>query len=210
MLEWTCETDRMLCPAALAIALAAAPGAERLSGMDAGALLACAGDPARCDASDWDLARELARREDAAALLARHARTSGPARRVVFFALYLAEPTPTVDALMRRLSRSADEEVAYYALNHRAKRCDPDALQVLSAPPYWIRAACEQWATTVALFGACRFEPGVPFLVWSLRHACLNVVDAAMESLRVLHPEAPAFSSPAEAERWLRRRPAGR
>jgi hypothetical protein len=112
---------------------------------------------------------------------------------------------------MRRLSRDKDEEIAYYALNYRAKLCDKDALAMLVEPPYRARAACEQWATTVALVGHCRFARGGAFLLASLDHACLNVVRTAETGLRALYPEAPAsFGSLEEEKRFfsekLRRR----
>ena len=102
------------------------------------------------------------------------------------FALYLLDPSEPVANLMRRQSRSKDEEVAYYALNYLARLCDQGALRQLSAKPYKVRASCEQWATTVAAFGTCRYTGASAFLVASLEHACGNVVAAAETGLRQL------------------------
>ncbi len=191
----------------LAAVLSAEPEGGELAAMKVDELLACSGDAERCQASDWDLAGELARREGHDGLLARLAHARSAQRRVLLLALYLLEPNEQVAKLMRRQSRSSDEEVSYFALNYLAKLCDKDALRRLSAPPYKVRAACEQWASTVALFGQCRYAPGARFLVQSLGHACGNVVAAADASLRALYPDAPAaFESLAKEKEYFKTR----
>ncbi|NMO19722.1 hypothetical protein HPC49_35290 [Pyxidicoccus fallax] len=108
---------------------------------------------------------------------------------------------------MKKLSSDPDDEVAYYALNYRVKQCDREALAKLVAPPYRVRAACEPWATTVSSVGQCRYVPGGRFLLDSLDHACLNVVQAAETGLRALYPDAPArFDSPQEQKAYFRER----
>ena len=101
---------------------------------------------------------------------------------------------------MRSLVRDRDRDVSYYALNYLAKGCDGEALRILSAPPYRVLAHCQQWAETVALFGACRYSRGGGLLVSSLGHACGNVVAAADQSLRQLFPDAPATFESVAAE----------
>ncbi|MCY1023235.1 hypothetical protein [Pyxidicoccus sp. MSG2] len=176
----------------LVLMMTEVPGPPPLEQMELEQVLSCAGDALKCEASDWDLARELARRYDSTVLAARIQRASGAQRRVLVFALYVLPPSPEVARLMRKLSSDRDEELAYYALNYRVKLCDREALAKLVAPPYRIRAACEQWATTVSLVGQCQYMPGGSFLLSSLDHACLNVVQAAGASLRALYPDAPS------------------
>jgi hypothetical protein len=181
-------------------------GPAPLGELTTDALLGCAGDASKCFASDWDLARELVRRDlGKRALVERLRREREPGRTVLFFALYLSPRDPEVSKVMRRLYHDADEEVAYYALNYGAKGCEPEALRILSAEPIESRADCQQWATTVALFGECKYRAATPFLVDSLRYACLNVVFAANESLRALYPEAPfPFRSPSAEAAYFR------
>lgn len=180
-------------PLLLALILSGdAPSEGLLSRMSMDAVLSCAEEVERCQSPDWELARELARRGEVATLLELLPRASAPRRRVIVFALYLSAPQPEVMKLMRRLSSDADEEIAYYALNYQVKLCELQALAKLTAAPYRVRAACEQWATTVSLIGKCHYTPGGAFLLSSLDHACLNVVQAADSGLRTLYPEAPA------------------
>jgi hypothetical protein len=61
----------MPCALLLAALLAAEPNRGRLASMSVERLLACSGEAERCQASDWDLARELIRREGSEALVAR-------------------------------------------------------------------------------------------------------------------------------------------
>jgi hypothetical protein len=190
----------------LVLMMAAVP-APLLEQMELEQILSCAGDALKCEASDWDLARELARRYDSAVLSARLPRASGAQRRVLAFALYVLPSSPEVASLMKKLSSDRDEELAYYALNYRAKLCERDALAKLVAPPYRVRAACEQWATTVSLVGQCKYTRGGLFLVDSLDHACLNVVRAAETGLLALYPDAPSsFESPTQAKAYFRKR----
>jgi hypothetical protein len=190
----------------LVLMMAAVP-APPLEQMELEQLLSCSGDALKCEASDWDLARELARRYDSTVLAARIQRASGDQRRVLAFALYVQPSRPEVAKLMRKLSSDRDEELAYYALNYRVKLCERDALAKLVAPPYRVRAACEQWATTVSLVGQCKYMRGGLFLVDSLDHACLNVVRAAEAGLLALYPDAPSsFESPTQAKAYFRKR----
>ncbi|MFP2903526.1 hypothetical protein ACLESD_00315 [Pyxidicoccus sp. 3LFB2] len=173
---------------------------QPLERMEFEELLSCAGDTGKCLASDWDLARELARRFDVKVLVARVPRASGAQRRVLVFALYVGPGGPEVPGLMKKLSSDRDEELAYYALNHGARLCDREALAKLVAPPYRVRAACEQWASTVSLVGRCHYVPGRAFLLASLEHSCLNVVQAAQTGLRTLDSKAPASSESPKAK----------
>jgi hypothetical protein len=112
-----------------------------------------------------------------------------------------------VAKLMKKLSNDPDEEIAYYALNYRAKRCEKGALAKLVAPPYELRADCMQWATSVSLVGQCKYTPGTRFLVANLDDACLNAVQAAETGLRKLYPDAPAsFESQEAMKAYFRKR----
>ncbi|WP_205525824.1 hypothetical protein [Pyxidicoccus trucidator] len=190
----------------LVLMISEVPARPPLEQMELEEILSCAGDAAKCEASDWDLARELARRYDSAVLAARFPRASGAQRRVLTFALYAGPSSPTVTSFMKKLWGDRDEEIAYYALNQGAKQCDRDALARLVAPPYRVRAACEQWAVTVSLVGQCHYVPGGAFLLTSLDHACLNVVQAAETGLRALYPDAPLFESPKDEIEYFRKK----
>lgn len=195
----------------LILMMAEVPVHPPIEQMELEEVLSCAGDALKCDASDWDLAWELARRYDSRVLAARIQRASGAQRRVLTFALYAAPSSPEVAQLMKKLSSDRDEEIAYFALNYRAKRCDQEALAKLVAPPYRPRAACEQWATTVSLVGQCQYMPGGRFLLSYLDHACLNVVQAAGAGLRALYPDAPSsFESPTQEKAYFGTRVHGR
>ena len=177
----------MLLPLLLVLVLSEAPVPRPLDQLKLEELLSCAGNGEKCEAGAWDLARELSRRYESKVLVDHFERASGEQRTVLAFALYLEPASPKVASLMKKLSGDPDEELAYYALNYRLKACEPDALAALVAPPYRIRAACEQWAVTVSRVGQCRYMPGEAFLRSALEHSCLNVVQAAEEGLRTLH-----------------------
>jgi hypothetical protein len=180
--------------AILLAVLVAGPGDRATAGdltrLRADALLACAGAGA-CQASDWDLARELARREKPHRLLARLRGAKPAQRRVLVFALTVIPPDAGVTRALRDAARSDDEEVRYHARNALAKGCDEEALGAFASEPDEVPAPCEQWASTLALVGTCRYAPGARLLVAQLDHACGNVVAAALQSLRVIFPDAP-------------------
>ena len=158
------------------------------------ASLACVAHLDECgtQASLWELAEGLAQRYPAEVLWRRLRSVTGPyPRRLLVFALYAQPSSATVAAWMHRLENDEDAEVAYYALNYRVKRCEPDALAKMTAPRSRYGAPCEQWATTFVQVGACRYEPGVAFLVEGLRHSCLNVMRAAEDALLFIYPDAP-------------------
>ncbi len=191
----------------LVLMLSEAPAPRPLEQLKLEEILSCADDPVKCDAGEWELAGELSRRYESKDLLARFQRASEAQRRVLVFALYQEPASPKVTSLMKKLSGDRDEELAYYALNYRAKACERGALAKLTAPPYEIRAACAQWATTVSLVGQCKYTPGGAFLLSSLDHACLNVVLAAEEGLKALYPDAPAsFESMTQTMEYFEKR----
>ncbi|MBF5043205.1 hypothetical protein FGE12_12470 [Aggregicoccus sp. 17bor-14] len=149
-------------------------------------------DACGTQATLWELAEGLAQRYPAEVLWRRLRGMTDPyPRRLLVFALYEQPSSATVATRMRGLDNDTDEEVAYYALNYRVKRCEPDALAKMTSPRSRYDAPCEQWATTFAQVGACRYEPGAPFLVGGLRHACLNVVRASEGALLSIYPDAP-------------------
>jgi hypothetical protein len=186
--------------------MAEAPEPPSIEQMKLDEVLSCSGDPTKCDASDWELAWELARRFGTKELSSHLKRASEAQRRVLVFSLYASPSNPDVAKLMKKFSNDPDEEIAYYALNYRAKLCDQEALAKLVAPSYDARASCQQWAVTVSLVGQCKYKPGGRFLVEHLDYACLNIVLAAVESLRALYPDAPSFESPAQVKAYFEKR----
>jgi hypothetical protein len=160
-------------------------GPEDLVGLAFPDLLACARGEGGCAALDWDLARRIATVAPASQRIRALDGARDPREeRVLLLSLY-GEPGRRVDAAMRRaLAGDLDSDTRYHALAHLARSCDPAALAEIVTPPVEPRASCEQWAYTVRDVARCDPPGAEAFLRASLRHACLDVVEAAEEGLR--------------------------
>lgn len=165
--------------------------------------LSCVDRQEECQLSQREIAEALNRKDNDEALLRRLRVVSGDQRRTVVLAMRLRPASPAITKKMRQLIDDPDEEVAFYALDYCSRLCDEKALARLSAQPYKVMAPCLEWAQTVKSFGKCRYSDGIPFLLDSLEHACLNVVGAAQESLHEIVPESPAdFKSPEDERKY--------
>jgi hypothetical protein len=107
--------------------------------------------------------------------------------------------------------RFDDGEELYYPLNYLAKRCDSAALGALSGNSkggYKGYPGCMQWATTVELFGKCKYKPSIPYLINSITAACMNIGIAAVTDLKNFYPGSPDFQnySPEQIQQYFQRR----
>ena len=146
---------------------------------------------------------ELARRGNPNALMDSYRYEQNPARRAGIEHVAYHFDTPQVLAFMREVFRLKldDGEGLYYPANYLAKRCDPEALQLLSSGRSRDQG-CLQFESTVETFGKCKFRPAIPYLVDSaLTDVCGNIAEAAANDLKVMYPDGPqAFDSPEDAK----------
>jgi hypothetical protein len=160
-------------------------------------LLACFHDYKICGAADgsasgWQISDELARRpghEELYSLFWRE--RSWEIRDGIEHVAYHFDDDTSAD-FMRRVFRvnQDDGEDLYYPVNYMAKRCDEAALHRLATERFSISSL--QLASSVELFGKCKYRPAIPFLVDSaINAASLNLVEAAQDSLKLLYPDSP-------------------
>jgi len=162
-------------------------------------LIQCFSSPDWCGAdSRWDIADVLGKRENKAFLLSEYRERRDEAQRLgIIYALYRIND-PEVAAFFKRLvaERFDDGEELYYPLNYLAKRCDTNALRILSGDGhggYKGYPGCMQWGTTVELFGKCKYRPAIPYVIDSINAACMNIGIAAVEDLRKMYRGSPDF-----------------
>lgn len=122
---------------------------------------------------------------------------SGGEKLGIIYALYRIDDAK-VESFFKQLmvEKYDDGEELYYPLNYLAKRCNPDALRILSGDGrggYGGYPGCMQWGTTVELFGKCKYKPAIPYLIDSVTAACLNIGYAAINDLRTMYPDSPDF-----------------
>src|SRR5215469_4428590 len=165
-----------------------------------------------CGAEDpWEIAEALGNQRNKRFLLSEFWKTRNEERRLgIIYSLYYIN-SPDVATFFRRLVRRGfdDGEELYYPLNYLAKLCDPGALNILSGGGkggYEGYPGCLQWSVTMTLFGKCKYREAIPFLIDSLSAACMNIGDAADESLHQLFPDAPHFNSAEKAQSYYRRK----
>lgn len=146
---------------------------------------------------------ELARRGNPNALIDSYRYEQNPARRAAIEHVAYHFDTPQVEAFMREvLTRKLDDgEGWYYPANYLAKRCDPEALKLLSSHKYRAEG-CLQFESTVEAFGKCKYRPAIPYLVNSaLTDICGNIGEAALNDLQIFYPESPkSFDNPEAAQ----------
>lgn len=146
----------------------------------------------------WEVADVLGRSQNKTFLLsAFQTRKNSEEKLGIIYALYRIDD-PEVEAFFKQLvaKKYNDGEDLYYPLNYLAKRCDSQALRVLSGNGkggYKGYPGCQQWATTVELFGNCNYRPAIPYLIDSVDAACLNIGLAAIDDLKEMYPDSPDF-----------------
>ncbi len=98
-----------------------------------------------------------------------------------------------------RDSRRLDEEVVDRAKAYLAKKCDRRVLREWSSRPYQIRSPTGNgswgYSYLVPYFGVCHYQPAVPYLLWMLDAASLNVVLSSLDALKTFYPNDQEFSS---------------
>lgn len=159
----------------------------------------------------WKIADVLGKMKNKAFLLTAFRTANNSDEKLgIIYALYRIND-PEVEAFFKQLitEKYDDGEELYYPLNYLAKRCDTDALRVLSGNGkggYKGYPGCEQWGTTVELFGKCKYKTAIPYLVDSVQAACMNIGIAAVEDLRKMYPGSPNFKhySPQQIEQYFR------
>jgi hypothetical protein len=184
--------------------------ANRLPAFSTKQLIACFADWKICGVSDgiatgWPISDELAHRGNPHEMLVHYWTEPNHSIRdgIVHVAYHFKNPEVT--AFMRKVlaeSKGEDEDL-YWPANYLAKRCAPDGLKWLSSKPQRSQG-CMQFATTIPLFGKCRYRPAIPYLISSsLGDACLNIVDAAEVDLRTMYPHSPKeFDSIADMQKY--------
>ena len=167
--------------------------ASRLPQFTLDQLLACFDDWRVCGADEYSLSDEIRKRRKAQLLMDRYWKEEKePIRSGIVQTLYHVH-TATVANFMRRVfhKQSGLDDELYWPANYLAKQCDSDAL-------YWLSTrkkrsqSCMQYASTIELFGRCRYRKAIPYLInYSLGDACLNIVGAGEEDLRSMFPHSP-------------------
>ena len=155
------------------------------------------------EATGTPISDELARRGNPNALMDSYRYEQSPARRAGIEHVVYHFDNPQALAFMREvfLRKLDDGEGLYFPANYLAKRCDPEALKLLSTGQARTQG-CIQFQSTVETFGRCKYRPAIPYLINSaLVDMCGNIADAAANDLRVLYPGGPAaFDSPEAAQ----------
>jgi len=83
----------------------------------------------------------------------------------------------------------------YYAINYLAKQCDPIALKKLSSGRYRGQTNGMQYATSLELFGKCKYRPAIPHLLEELDDFSGNAAGGAEFSLQELYPDHPKLEA---------------
>lgn len=104
--------------------------------------------------------------------------------------LYEIDDPRVVESFGRQLGEEEGED-DYFVANYLAKRGNRTALEVLNRHYFKYPVSSLQWAYTVGLFGKYAYRPAIPNLIDSLHAASLNLVEAAIDSLRIFYPDAP-------------------
>jgi hypothetical protein len=148
-----------------------------------------------CD-YDWELADELVGRTSPKFLIESFRGGDECQRHVLLIELFKIQK-PEVLAFMRdlaftNLTNEPDGEPRWYPLQYLADRCDLRALRRFNRDINWkdeYPIGCMWWTGTVRQFGKCGYRPAIPHLIrYTNSVACLNISDAAIESLMALYP----------------------
>lgn len=148
------------------------------------------------DLSVWEAGRILAKRRQITFLMAAYRRSDSDQREVVALALTDID-APEVRAFIERvafedLTKGQDGVPRWYLLENLAERCDERALARFNRDVNWKESypiGCMWWSSTVKQFGKCGYRPAIPHLIdYTNSVACLNIADAAIESLQKLFP----------------------
>jgi hypothetical protein len=204
-----CYSDASVCGTTDASVISAELS-RRIPDMSTDELLSCFADWHICGVKEGDpnglpVSDEIARRGNPSFLLDRYWKEPNPAIRAGIEHVAYHFDTPQILTFMEAVfaKHLEDGEEMYFPANYLAKRrCDPEALKVLSSGSER-KQGCLQFQSTVDAFGKCRYRPAIPYLVDSgLSDLCSNIVDSSAKALRTIYPQGPqTFDSPADAQK---------
>ncbi len=149
-----------------------------------------------------DAAYQLARRQDFEFLLRAYKTAEATKKAYIVEAIYgadLGHENLAVVSFMRRVAFDAGSkerlsDTTWYALQFLAEKCNEQALALLRShggnadKGYDYHVACSDWAESLKVLGKCRYAAGREVLVNSLNSSCLDVMQAAGDSLDTLYP----------------------
>lgn len=148
--------------------------------------------------NEWDLGYELGRRGNVSFLTQFFRHANSGQREVIIIAMSRIKHNPEVVAFMRTVAfdnlrpNEADSEPRWYALQYLADLCDEPALHRLNGEQNFREGypiGCMWWTSTIRTFGKCKYRPAIHHLIDSTNTmACLNISEAAIESLHELFP----------------------
>jgi hypothetical protein len=149
-----------------------------------------------CRIERFNAAEVLAKRGNIRYLIGAYERGDETQRDMLVIALAQIRK-PAVLEFMRRIAfenlrNEPDGEPRWYALQSLAEHCDERALARLNRDQNWkdgYPIGCMWWTSTVRQFGKCQYRPAIPHLIeYTNTVACLNISEAAIESLEELYP----------------------
>lgn len=149
-----------------------------------------------CKVSEFDAAEVLAKRARVQFLIQYYEKGDSSQRRVLAMALSKIN-TPEVFTFVRKiafenLTNAPDGDPRWYLLEYLAERCDERALARFNRDQNWkdgYPIGCMWWTSTVRQFGKCQYRAAIPHLIeYTNTVACLNISDAALDSLSKLYP----------------------
>jgi hypothetical protein len=166
-----------------------------------------------CGSDPWAIARELSSRGVAAQLMRAFESGSPDARTVIVYALYssqLPDVLPFMESIAfgERTGPEESDRVAW-AKAFLLKYCDQRVLREYSGKPFELRGppgGSYEFSFLVPFFAKCRYAQSIPYLLWLLDAASLNVVGASEEALRAFYPNDKKFESLSEMKTYYARR----
>ncbi len=177
--------------------MSASSSGSSISKMSLADLLECSKcpDTTKCQYGEWELADELARRNNSSALAATYENGNAAQQAVILKAMYKMKGDAVL-AFMRRVAYGAPKDAVaddplWFALQYLAKRCEGEALDRLLGKQNFSDSypiGCILWQDTIRQFGTCHYQPALPIIekVAKTDYACVNINDAAEYSLRKL------------------------
>lgn len=187
---------------------AATAEAPQMKDAPVGQLIQCLSAEAvlesRCPWPPQDIQDELVRRRPITRLVQAYRHSPDPdQRRFLLDVLYRID-SPRIARFMRREATREPSETSYFANSYLARRGSRRSLGILARNFHAFPVSSLQMSATARLFGTLCYRPAVPALVSCLRAGSGNLQEAALASLRMLFPGAPAeFQSTEDAIRYF-------
>jgi hypothetical protein len=160
----------------------------------------CLSEPSCADARI--AAHDLASKERFPFLLRRYKSADEATRAYIVEGIYGSDRGRNNDAVVEFMSgiafyttpQNQFDQTTWYALQFLAERCDERALERLNAggntpqKAYRYEVSCAFWALTLKTFGKCRYVRARETLLNSNNSSCLDIMNAAGDSLHALYP----------------------